>query len=334
MEAPTDIDKCLAFLVLRRAGCSQDMVASIMHCAKSKIGEVENWFSKQLPYSRAVELCNETAIKGMIDIDLVPCEEVDKKLLEKVMRITPDIILRHYRQDHLLPARWQETMDLAVQLQSSMTNISAKDWAIWGLPDTGQPPLISEAGLRIWMDRGKLVVKLVVEQDNRFPLFVTRLKTLFTEFKPYDQWRKSLTNFVNMCWALAQEICSRAENETGLNLSPIPVMGKGHLLNVPKFIYEFALDNYASEKQPDLEILQNDPYRYRLVPGDLPNYILAISSKDEMERCKKVTISLTGQYVKDERIGEIIARALQLEKQTAPFQAALSTVIKEASGDG
>ncbi len=92
MELPTDIDRCLAILVLRRVGCSQDMVASIIHCAKSTIGEVENWFSKQLSYSKAIELCSEAAIKGMIDIDLVPCDEVDKKLLEKVMRITPDMI--------------------------------------------------------------------------------------------------------------------------------------------------------------------------------------------------------------------------------------------------
>jgi len=118
-----------------------------------------------------------------------------------------------------------------------------------------------------------------------------------------------------------------------LNLSAIPVMGKGHLLNVPKFIYEFALDNYTSGKQPDLEILQQDPYRYRLVPGELPNYVLAISSKDEMEKCKKVTLSLIDQYAKDGRIGEINDKALQVKKQTAPFQAALCTVIKEATGD-
>ena len=111
-------------------------------------------------------------------------------------------------------------------------------------------------------------------------------------------------------------------------------MGKGHLLNMPNFIKEFALDNYASEKQHELEILQSDPYRYRLVPNDLPNYVLAISSKDEMEMCKKVTASLINQYVQDERIGEIIARLLQLKKQTAPFQSALATVIRKATGDG
>ena len=227
--------------------------------------------------------------------------------------------------------KWSEYLELAMQLQNSLSHVEPKDWAIWGLRDTGQPPLTSEAGLKIWIDRGKLVVKLAVEQDNRFPLFMARLKSLFSEFKSYDQWRESLTDFVTMCWALAHEIWSRAENETGLILSPIPVMGKGHLLNVPQFIYEFALDNYSSGKQPDLEIFQSDPYRYRLVPGNLPNYILAISSKDEMERCKKVTSSLTSQYAQDERIGEIIARVLQMKKQTAPFQAALARVVREAN---
>lgn len=229
--------------------------------------------------------------------------------------------------------KWPEYLDIAVQLQNSLSHIDPRDWAIWGLPDTGQPPLTSEAGFKVWMDRGKLVVKLAVEQDKRFPLFITRLKTSFPEFESYDQWRESLSDFVGICWTLAREIWSRAENETGLFLSSIPVMGKGHLLNVPQFIYEFALDNYISGKQPDLEVLQNDPYRYRLVPKDLTDYILAIGAEDEMEKCQKVTIFLIKQYTKDERIGEINTKILQVRQQTAPFQAVLSTVIEEATGD-
>lgn len=330
VEAPTDVDKCLAILVLRRAGCSQDMVSSIMHCAKSTIGEVENWFSKQLTYSKAVELCSETAIKGMIDADLVTSEEVDKKLLEKVMPITPDIILRHYRADYVSPSMWQENADLAVQLQSSISNISAKDWAIWGLPDTGQPPLTSEAGLKIWMERGKLVVKLGVEQDKRFPLFIRRLKDRLNEFKLYDRWRQSLTELVNMCWMLAHEICSRTESETGLVLTAIPVIGKGHLLNVPKFIYEFALDNYMTEKLPEIAILVNDSYRYKLVPKEVPDYVLAIGSQEEMEKCKKVTISLTDQFTRDERAGEIKAKAENVKKQAEPLLTVLFAVLRQA----
>ena len=229
--------------------------------------------------------------------------------------------------------KWLGYVEIAIQLQNSLSHVGLKDWAIWGLPDTGQPTLTSEAGLKIWMERGKLVLKLAVEQDSQFPLFMSKLKTAFPEFKHYNRWRESLTGFVSMCWTMAHEIWSRAEGETGLNLSPIPVMGKGHLLNVPKFIYEFALDNYTYGKQPDLQILQNDPYSYSLAPGDLPNYVLAIGSEDEMERCKKVTISLTEQYTKDERIGEINAKVLQVREQTAPFQAALSAIVKEATGD-
>lgn len=183
------------------------------------------------------------------------------------------------------------------------------------------------------MERGKLVVKLVVEQDNQFPLFMARLKILFPEFRSYDQWRWSLTDFISMCWAMAHEIWNKAENETGLILRSIPVMGKGHLLNVPKFIYEFALDNYSSGKQPDLEILQNDPNRNRLVPKDLPNYILAIGSEDEMEKCRRVTISLTNQYAKDERTGQIKVKALEVKKQGTPFQTLLSTLIEETAAD-
>jgi len=42
---------------------------------------------------------------------------------------------------------------------------------------------------------------------------------------------------------------------------------------------------------------------------------------------------MTDQYTKDERIGEINAKVLQVRKQTASLQAALSTVVKEAAGD-
>lgn len=231
------------------------------------------------------------------------------------------------------PVRWSGYLDMAAQIQKSLSCIGPKDWAIWGLPDSGEPPLTSEAGLRIWSDRGKLMVKLMVEKDNRFPLFLSRLKNVFPEFKSYDRWRESLNDFVGMCWTLAQEILTKAESETGLILSSIPVMGKGHLLNVPKFTYEFALDNYDSEKQPDLEILQNDPNCYKLVPEGLPDYILAIGSEDEMDLCQKVTISLSSRYIKDERIGEIRAKAAEIKNQSTPFLTALSAVLKEATSN-
>lgn len=304
-----------------------------MHCAKLIIGEVERWFSKELSYSEAARLCNDMAVKRVIDIDLIPQEEVDKKLLEKLAQITGDDILRHYRQDYLFQLRWVEDIDLAVRLEKSISNINAKDWAIWGLLDRGEPPLTSEAGLKIWVDRGKLMIKLAVEQEPRFPPFLSRLKVAFPVFEEYDKWKDSLRDFIDMCWTVAHEIWRNAENETGLNLSSIPVMGKGHLLNVPKFIYEFALDNYMAENQPELELLQQDPNRYMLAPNDLPDYILAMGSHDEMERCKEVTSSLSNQYTRDERIGNISSKAVGIRKQTVPFLSALSSILKEPAGE-
>jgi len=333
MYAPAPIDRCLAILLLRAAGCSQDEVASIIHCAKSLIGRVEDWFGRQLAYTKAVEICNHMAIKEVIDADLLHREEVDKRLLEKLTRITPGGVLRHYREDYLSRAEWRESLDLANRLQASLSFIGAKDWAIWGLPDTGKPPLTSEAGLRIWIDRGKLVVKLAVEQDNRFPVFLARLKTVFMEFKDYDRWRESLVELVTMCWALAHEIWTNAESETGLELSDIPVMGRGHLVNVPKFIYEFALDNYNSGKQPDLVILDHGGQRFRLVPEGQPDYVLAVGSMDEMQRCQNVTTSLAKRYASDSRIGDINAKSLQVKEQSAPLRAVLSRLISEAASE-
>jgi hypothetical protein len=102
-EPPIDLDRCLAILVLRTVGCSWDDVASILHCWKLKVGEVEHWFTdpEQLSYLQATELCSDTAIKSVVSLYLVPEEQADKKLLEKATCITGDNILLHYRTDYL-----------------------------------------------------------------------------------------------------------------------------------------------------------------------------------------------------------------------------------------
>jgi len=230
-------------------------------------------------------------------------------------------------------AGWADMLDIAVQLEGSLSRIDPKDWAVWGLPDTGQRPLTSQAGLRTWLYRGQVQVDLAIEKDRRFPLFMSRLRFAFPEFQDYAKWRESLADFISVCWSVAHEIWDKAENKTGLNLTPIPVMGRGQLLNVPEFVYEFALDNYASDNRPDLAILDGNANHHKLVPKDYPNYILAVGSRNEITRCKEVTMSLSNEYTKDGRVGEIKARAIELRRQTEPFLIALSTILKEAIGD-
>jgi hypothetical protein len=321
VETPIDRDKCLEILMLRRADCTQDDAARIVHCAKSKISEVENWFENELSYSAAVEFCNEAAINEIKNIDIRPSEEVDKVLLEKILGITPDTILRHYRRDYVLPLKGYDDIDLAVQFQSEMANISPKDIAIWGLSD-------SEAGLKTRIERSKLVVRLSVEQDNRFQILLNKLMTNFLEFQSYTEWRNSLNELIVMCWDLAHEIISSAKKDTGLIWSSIPVMGQGHLIDLPQFIYEFALDNYNSGKQPDLIIGQIEGYNHGITPVENPSYILARGSMDKMLKCQKVTFNLISKLDQDERVNRINDSFAELEKQSLKFRTMLSKVIK------
>lgn len=51
MEAPIeDLNRCLAILILKAAGCNNDTVAEVIACAKAMVGSVEQWF-KQLSYT-------------------------------------------------------------------------------------------------------------------------------------------------------------------------------------------------------------------------------------------------------------------------------------------
>jgi len=321
-------DRDLAILLLRTVGYSQDTVASILHCGKSLIGNVEDWFAKKLTYADAIDICNSAAINEVINTDLYLREEVKKDDILKLTRITPDTILRHYRHDYVSSLAWQKYLNLAAQLKVSIFNVSEKDWSIWGLRDTGEPPLTSEAGIKIWMDRGQLVVKLAVENDDNFPALISYLKASFPDFREYNSWRQLLAEFSKACWNMAHEILRTAEEKSGLPLSPFPVMGKGHLVNVPRYIYEFALDNYRSDNYPDMEILPNNTSHFRLVVKCYPDYELAIGSHDEMERCSKVTIALANQYAQDERFGKIKTAYGELKQQAAPFQAILTDITK------
>jgi len=56
----------------------------------------------------------------------------------------------------------------------------------------------------------------------------------------------------------------------------------------------------------------NDLNSYKLVPNNLPNYILAIGSEGEMVRCKQVTVFLSNEYIKDERIENLKERLEKL----------------------
>jgi len=230
--------------------------------------------------------------------------------------------------------KWSKYIDLALWFQDTLSNIGPKDWAICGLVDAVSSDRTSEAGVSLGVDGGKLVVKLSVESDKYFPLFMIKLKASFTGFESYDGWRKSLNALILICWNIVHEILDKSQAATGLSLSKyLPTGGKGHLTAVPRYIYEFALDNRQSGKHLALVVSERDPKHWILVPEGIPGYMLAMGSRDEMERCKEATTSLANQYAEDKRIGEIITKAKRLKNDAAPLQKALSEIIKQAAGD-
>jgi len=217
--------------------------------------------------------------------------------------------------------------DMAARLQYSLSRISAKDWAIWGLPDTNNTQLTSEASLIVLEKRGKTLVSLRVEQDNQFSAFIGEMLSVFPEFEDFSRWKESLTDLISLCHSIGREIWRRSEDETGLIVSPIPPMGvDGHLINVPQFIYEFALDHYMTGRTPELEVLAALPKQHKLVPSGLPEYTLAKGSEQRMRQCKQAVEMLAVQYANRPEIGDIKAKEAGVQEESKPFLNALSRV--------
>ena len=229
--------------------------------------------------------------------------------------------------------KWSSLLDIAAQLQSSLSAIDPRHFGVYGVgPHSFGSTVIPQPKLRVWVERGQVQVNLLVEEDSRFPLFMSQARAEFPQFNDFESWKDCLAELIAICQSIRSEIKSGLERETGIKVFGEVIISAGPLYEAWRFVYEFALDNYMTEKLPELEVLFYSK-RYHLVPKMHPEYVLVTGSEGEMERCRKVTISLSGQYTKDERIGQIKVKALEVKKQAAPFQAILSAVIEEATAD-
>ncbi len=251
----------------------------------------------------------------------------------KIFKPPPELELEK-RGAFLEAIKWEALSDIVVRLQVSLSRISAKDWGVWQLPDApwllSAPYVSSEehpAELNVRIDRGKLRVDLIIEEDKQFSLLMMRLEAVSPEFAKFREWKqRSLTELISSCQEICREIWHAAESRTGLRMTPFDP-GYGFLQNVPLFTYEFALDNYGRENLPRLEVLPHDAYRCRLTPEGCPEYILAVGSEQEMMICREVTMFLCSWYTKDGRIGKIKEEETKVCRQAEPFKKALSRVL-------
>lgn len=232
---------------------------------------------------------------------------------------------------------FQKYRDLIEQLNDSLSNINAKIWPVWELPEAPWCDLRGEASaspmeLKSRYVQGKLKVNFVIEYRDieRFGTLLMELEAVYPDFKDFPLWKKSLTVFIGHCQEICREIWQRVEKETGLEVkSPaIAEIGasKGRLYDVPKFTYEFALDNYMTTQVPQLQVVPAN-LSYNLVAEKDLYRILAVGSEKEMAKCQEATISLCGTYVQDDRIGRIIEQQAQIREQAMRFQSALAKVL-------
>lgn len=106
MELPFDLDadELLSILILRVLNCSDDTVANILHCSKTKVVKAEEWI-KTADYSQALSICDDQSIKRVVARELVSHEDIDHASLVKAAQLTQEDILRHYREDHFAKAK-------------------------------------------------------------------------------------------------------------------------------------------------------------------------------------------------------------------------------------
>ena len=300
-------------------------------------------FARKISYSerQVRQMCIDGKIQAKKITDdarkwLIPASELER--LKAGGKFTEKTKLKPHEEEGTTEL-WEEFVDLIEQFNDSLSRISAKDWVVWDLPDATW----------IWLDRDpsdkhpaelkrkhqwpELEVELKLEAENkgRFRSLLLRLQSKFAEFIIYSEWRQQLTPLIKKCKDVACKVWHDAETATSMKMAGSLAMDGPNegLQNIPKFIYDFAVDNYESDSLPSLKVAEHKDGFCKLVPADDPQYILAIGSQGAMETCEKVTLALCERYARDQRIGIIKEEERKVKDQATIFQGILSKVLAD-----
>ena len=270
--------------------------------------------------------------------------------LEKILEVPDNLLLKAAgyasvkgREEGDLSTfvkEWDEFIDLVEQFNDSLSRISAKDRAVWYFEDAFRSP-----GDKFSTDKhpaelsaepilGGLEVNLKIEKRDevRFRRLLLRLKRRYPEFKQFEKWKGYLSGMIKECQETTYEVWRAAKDSTGMKMADsliLPGSSREGLYNIPKFIYDFAVDNHASDNSPNLQVLEDRDNLYKLVPKDVSEYTLAIGSREAMDRCEKTTTAFGIKYAQDARIAKIKEKERKMKDQAAIFQGVLSKVLAD-----
>jgi hypothetical protein len=226
----------------------------------------------------------------------------------------------------------EEHEDLAARLKRDIEDFDIRDnYAVWQFP--GNPWAFQgpeRAEFKYTLDvipylGGSKVIGFKIENEKGCTVMIERMKSSFPDFATFGQFKGRLAELVEDCQALCREIWAQAEAVTGLKMGV--AASCGYLIDVPFYIWRFALANYNSGKSPELEALPIDAYHAYLAPRERPGWALAVGLTQAMAACQEQTTRLCDHYARDTRIGELLQREKDLKKQADPLVQALTRAI-------
>jgi len=253
----------------------------------------------------------------------------------------------------------RDVLELAATFRDDLSRIDALDGAVYQL--SGAPWNTDIPSVLHLSHYPELKVITAAEHDHsgQFLLLAEQLEAVSPGFQEAfrDLERRSLTPFISRCQEIVREIWYMARERTGLEMSfdrgySLP-HEYGLLLNVPLFVYRFALEHCteSSPPQPELEISQADVDRFPYLPphyrqltcrnypdlllaagyGPVVDYLRGIAT-DVMDLCQLVTTELCQLYARDGRIREVAKQQEALRKRLEPFLQTISQFLHSFAG--
>jgi len=228
----------------------------------------------------------------------------------------------------------EEHEDLAARLKHDIEDFDIRDnYAVWQFP--GNPWAfqgLRRAEFKYTLDvipylGGSKVIGFRIENDRGCTVMIERMKSSFPDFVTFEQFKGHVAEFIDDCQAICQEIWAEAERVSGLRMGSETDVGHGYLIDVPFYLWRFALENYNTAKSPELEPVPIDVYHAYLAPRERSGWAIAVGSTQAMIACQELTTRLGEHYVQDRRFGELLERENDLKKQADSLVRALSKAI-------
>jgi len=253
----------------------------------------------------------------------------------------------------------RDVLELAATFKRDLSKIDALDGAVYqllGAPWTTDIPSVLHVSHYPELE---VVMAVEHEQPGQLLLLTEQVEAVSPGFGvDFRDWeRRSLMPFIGRCQEIIREIWYRARERTGLEMSPYRGYSLPHeyglLLNVPLFVYKFALKHCgeSSPPEPELELSPADvdrfpylPPHYRQLTGrGEPALLLAAGfgpvldhsrgiTTDVMDLCELVTTELCQLYAHNDKIREIVRQQEALQKEREPFLKALSDFLRSFTG--